>query len=98
MPRKPKPAPPTTYTTKTAAAELGCAPETVWRHAKRLQLGQMLGEGTASGILILSAADVEQIRQHVKPPGNPAMRAGTFWDDRKQAKRKRKPPRRRGKK
>lgn len=105
MPRKPKPRPIevkpepkpiTTYTTKTAAAELGCAPETVWRHVKRLKLGQMLGEGTASGILILSAADVEAIRPHVRPPGNPAMRDGTFWKKRRQAQGKRKPHQRRG--
>jgi hypothetical protein len=67
---------------------LDCSPATVWRHAKRLQLGQMLGQGKATGTLLLSPADVEAIRPHVgqRPGvggGNPDFADGTasrrFW-------------------
>lgn len=60
------------YITPQVAAMIGCSRQQVHRWAKRLGLGQLIGR-----IRSLSPADVEQLRQHIRPgrPGNPEFGA-----------------------
>ncbi len=60
------------FTAQQAAARHGCSTRTVHRIIQRLDLGQKVASGS-KGVVVLTAAEVEQIGRHIKPPGNPRM-------------------------
>lgn len=64
------------YTTGQAAAQLGCAKDTVRRQADDLKIGQQSPLG-----LLLTAAEIEQIRGKLRPVGNPNFKPGNYFGD-----------------
>lgn len=62
------------YTTGQAAARLGCAKDTVRRQAERLKIGTHTPLG-----LVLTAAEIEQIRPFLRAPGNPNFVPGNYF-------------------
>lgn len=57
----------TTYTTTSAAKKLKCHPETIKRHCREHDIGELI----SARVRVLSEADLKRLRKLVKKPGRP---------------------------